>query len=173
MRVLDGLCVSLAILSGLVLVALIGLTFLDVILRYLFAAPILGATDVLQMGMVVVISLAFPFTWRTGGHIVVDLIPDWGLVALTRLRDLAVRTIAAAIFVILSWRAWVRAEDAEVFREATNLIEIPFQPLFWVLAAASAFQAIVLVVEAVRISTGLPLDFTVQGGVTGTNTSRG
>ena len=80
-KLVDSLCVALA--SSLrpgPRTALIGLTFVDVILRYLFAAPILGATDVLQMGMVVVISLAFPFTWRTGGHIVVDLhagLRDW------------------------------------------------------------------------------------------------
>ena len=153
--------------------ALIGLTFIDVILRYLFAAPILGATDVLQMGMVVVISLAFPFTWRTGGHIVVDLFPDYGLAALTRLRDLAVRMIALVIFVILSWRSWIRADTAELFHEATNMIEIPFQPLFWVLAAASAFQAIVLGVEALRIAAGLPLEFAARWQEAGTNTSRG
>ena len=62
MKLLDGLCAGLAVVSGLILLALIGLTFVDVVLRYIFSAPFLGATDLLQMGMVLVISLAFPFT---------------------------------------------------------------------------------------------------------------
>lgn len=157
MRFLDGLCAGLAVVSGLILLALIGLTFVDVVLRYIFSAPFLGAKDLLQMGMILVISLAFPFTWRIGGHIVVDLIPDYGIEALTNLRDLIVRLIGIAIFALLAWRAWVRAGDAALFHEATNMIEVPFQPFFWVLAIAAAFQALVLCVENVRIVGGLPL----------------
>ena len=78
MRVLDNLCVGFAMIAGLILFGLVGLTFLDVIMRYIFSSPIFGARDVLEMGMVVVISLGFPFTWRIGGHIVVDLLPDYG-----------------------------------------------------------------------------------------------
>ena len=98
MRFIDTLCVGLAVISGLVLIGLIGLTFFDVILRYIFSAPIFGARDVLEMGMVVVLSLGFPFTWRIGGHIVVDLLPDYGIRALTTMRDLIVRLIGIGIF---------------------------------------------------------------------------
>ena len=108
MRHLDTFCAWLAVFSGLILIALIGLTFFDVILRYIFSAPIFGARDLLEMGMVVVISLAFPFTWRAGGHIVVDLIPDYGLKVLTIMRDLVVRLIGVVIFTLLAWRAWIR-----------------------------------------------------------------
>ncbi len=162
MRLLDGLCAGFAVLSGLILLALIGLTFTDVVLRYLFSAPFLGAKDLLQMGMVVVISLAFPFTWRMGGHIVVDLIPDYGLEVLTRIRDLVVRLIGIFIFALLAWRAWIRADDAVLFNEATNMIEVPFSPFFLVLAIAAAFQAVVLCVESVRVVFGLPLGLAVK-----------
>ncbi len=162
MRLLDGICAVLAVVSGLILLALIGLTFVDVVLRYVFSAPYLGAKDLLQMGMVVVISLAFPFTWRIGGHIVVDLIPDYGLRALTATRDLVVRLIGIVIFALLAWRAWVRADDAVLFNEATNMIDLPFRPFFLVLAIAAAFQAVVLCVEGVRVVIGLPLDHAVK-----------
>ena len=154
MRTLDALCVWLAVLAGLILIALIGLTFADVIMRYVFASPIFGARDFLETGMVVVISLGFPFTWRIGGHIVVDLIPDYEIHALTVFRDLVVRLIGTGIFGILAWRCWLRADDAVLFNEATNMIEIPFQPFFWILAAASLFQSIILIVEAIRLITG-------------------
>ena len=161
MRILDSLCAVLALVSGLVLLALIGLTFVDVILRYIFAAPIPGAKDVLEMGMVVVVSLAFPFTWRIGGHIVVDLIPDYGLAALTTARDVVVRLIGIFIFGCLAWRAGVRSDDAVLFNEATNMIELPFSPFFIILAAASALQVVVLCVENLRLFAGASLAHTV------------
>ena len=162
MRALDTLCLLLAVVSGFILLILIGLTFADVVLRYIFAAPILGASDVLQIGMVLVIACAFPFTWRAGGHIVMDLIPDYGLEFLTRIRELAVRLIGIVIFALLAWQAWERSTDAALFNEATNMIEIPFEPFFQILATAAAFKVLVLGVEIVRILAGRSIDFTLR-----------
>ena len=157
MRHLDSVCAWLAVFSGLILVALISLTFFDVILRYIFSAPIFGARDLLEMGMVVVISLAFPFTWRAGGHIVVDLIPDYGIKFLTIARDLVVRLIGVVIFTLLAWRAWIRSDDAVLFTEATNMIGLPFSPFFIILAAGSTLQVVVLSVEIFHLLSGASL----------------
>ena len=157
MRYLDTFCAWLAVFSGLILVALIGLTFFDVILRYIFSAPIFGARDLLEMGMVVVISFAFPYTWRAGGHIVVDLIPDYGMKILTIARDLLVRLIGVLIFTLLAWRAWIRSGDAILFTEATNMIGLPFSLFFIILAAGSALQVIVLCMEIFRLFSGKSL----------------
>ena len=159
---LDRFCAGLAVFSGLILIALIGLTFFDVILRYIFSSPIFGARDLLEMGMVVVISLAFPFTWRAGGHIVVDLIPDYGLKILTIMRDVFVRLIGLSIFGLLTWRALIRSEDAVIFNEATNMIELPFNMFFIILAIGSALQVIVLCAEIVRLLMGSSLASSVS-----------
>ena len=108
MRYIDALCAWLAVFSGLILLAIIGLTFFDVVLRYVFSAPLFGARDLLEMGMVVVISLAFPLSWRIGGHIVVDLLPDYRIAIFTVIRDLFVRLIGIFIFGLLAWQSWVR-----------------------------------------------------------------
>ena len=157
MRHIDTVCACLAVFSGFILLALISLTFFDVILRYIFSAPIFGARDLLEMGMVVVISLAFPFTWRAGGHIVVDLIPDYGIKFLTIARDLVVRLIGVVIFTLLAWRACIRSDDAVLFTEATNMIGLPFSPFFIILAAGSALNVVVLSVEIYHLLSGVTL----------------
>lgn len=161
MRSVDTLCMGLAVFSGLILASIISLTFTDVILRYIFSTPIFGARDLLEMGMVLVLSLAFPFTWRAGGHIVVDLLPDYRIATLTVLRDLIVRLFGIGLFGLLAWQCWIRADDAVLFNEATNMIEIPFSPFFIVIAAASAWQVVVLCVECVRLVAGASLSLTV------------
>ena len=157
MRAIDSLCVVFAIIAGLILFSLIGLTFIDVIMRYIFSNPVFGARDVLEMGMVVVVALGFPFTWRIGGHIVVDLLPDYGFALLTIVRDLFVRLIGVTIFALLAWRAFLAAEDAALFNEKTNMIELPFQPFLWLLSFSSVFQAVVLLAESLRILLKLPI----------------
>ena len=157
MKPLDRLCAALAVLSGAVLLCLIALTFVDVVMRYLLSAPILGSKDLLEMGMVLVFAFALPFTWRMGGHIVVDLVPDYPLRGLTSARDVAVRSIGVFVFAVLAWQGWVRAEDAALFNEATNMIEIPFRPFFLALAGASAIQALVLCIETARLIAGRPV----------------
>ena len=174
MTLLDRVCAGLAVFAGLILFGLVGLTFLDVILRYVFSAPIFGARDVLEMGMVVVISLGFPFTWRMGGHIDVDLLPDYGVAYFTIARDLFVRVIGIAIFGLLAWRAWLTGEDAALFNEKTNMIELPFQPFFWLLAFASVFQTLVLLAESIRIVFKKPIShhFDLKGMEDGSATSQ-
>ncbi len=161
MRPLDGLCTALGVLSGLILLGLIGLTFADVVMRYVFSAPILGAKDLLQMGMVLVFAFALPLTWRTGGHIVVDLIPDYPIRGLTVARDVAVRLIGLFVFALLAWQAWLRADDAALFNEATNMIEAPFRPFFQALALAAAIHTLVLCVETTRLMTGRSVALTL------------
>ncbi len=161
MKPLDGLCAALAVLSGAILLCLIGLTFVDVVMRYVFSAPILGAKDLLQMGMVLVFAFALPLTWRMGGHIVVDLIPDYPLRGLTVGRDVAVRLIGLFIFAVLASQAWLRADDAALFNEATNMIEVPFRPFFQALAVAAAIQVLVLCVETAWLIAGRPVALTI------------
>ena len=68
-RWLDPVIRSLAIIAGAVLVGLVVLTFADVLMRYLFSAPIAGRQDIVEVGMVAVLSLAAPYAWRIGDHI--------------------------------------------------------------------------------------------------------
>ena len=67
---------------------------------------------------------------------------------------LIVRLIGIVIFGLLAWRCWLRADDAALFNEATNMVEVPFQPFFWILSAASLFQTIILIVECARLIGG-------------------
>lgn len=144
---------TLAIFAGLVLTFLVGLTFVDVVLRYVFSRPILGSKDILQMGMVLVVFLGAPFTWRAGGHIVVDLLPDYRKPALVKLRDVSVRLVVLLLFVLLTWQAWIRAEETALLGEATNMIELPYQPFFFAVLGAALFQSWILILEIIAIMT--------------------
>ena len=148
-KLIDQLTSLMAIVGGLVLVGLVALTFYDVILRYLFSAPLRGRQDIVEMGMVLTLMLAAPYTWRVSGHISVDLYENIPSRPLEVLRKLIVRLLVAAVFGLIAWRAVEAGEDAALFNEATNMILIPHLPFVRLIMAVAALHAVILIYEAV------------------------
>ncbi len=146
----------LAYLGGLAILWLMGLTVVAVVMRYVFNAPILGAQDISELSLVLVVFFALAYCGWTGGHIAVDLI---GLVlkpGVLRWTDTLVRVISGLLFVTLTWQTVRQGLDAFEFEEASNLVEIPHSPFFLVIASCSAVYALVLFVQAIRAARGIP-----------------
>ena len=153
-KLVDSVAKGFAIFAGMVLLLLVFLIFTDVFLRYLFSAPILGVEDTLQMGMVAVIFGSAPYVWRKAEHIVVDLLPEFKYARLRILRNLSIRLIIIGLMILLSWQAWIGADDAAFFGNATNMIEIPCEPFYWMIMISSAFHAMIVFIEAFCICMG-------------------
>lgn len=150
-RAIDRVVVYMAIGAGLVVAALVALTFADVILRYFFSAPLRGRQDLVEMGMVVAVLLAAPFTWRINGHIDVDLFKALPWRVAEKVRLIGIRLLAAAIFGVIGWMAWRGAEDAALFNEATNMILIPHRPFMLFIAAICVLHTALLLIECVAL----------------------
>ncbi|NNE81484.1 MAG: TRAP transporter small permease [Silicimonas sp.] len=146
---IDRLVTLMAIAAGLVLSGLVALTFFDVLMRYLVSAPLRGRQDIVEMGMVVVLMLSAPYTWRISGHISVDLYDALPFRSLEILRSLLVRVIVAALFALIAWRSVEALEDAALFNEATNMIQIPHTPFIWIILGSCLLHAAILVFETI------------------------
>ena len=157
-HVLDRFSLVLALASGVVLIGLVCLTFFDVTLRYLFSSPITGAQDLIAMGMVIVFFFALPLTSRVNGHIVVDLLPEFSNDYFNLLRDAFVKLLTLSIFGFLAWEGAIRAEESAIMGEATNMIEIPYRPFFYVLVVGCLVNAIILVFEIILLLFGERID---------------
>ena len=146
----------LAYLGGIVLLWLMGLTVVAVAMRYVFNAPILGAQDISELSLVLVVFLALAYCGWTGGHVAVDLISMFLKPEILRWTDSLVRAISGLLFVYVTWQTMRQGLDALEFGEASNLVEIPHFPFILVVAFGSAVYALVLFVQAVRVACGLP-----------------
>ena len=157
-HVLDCISLILALASGVVLIGLVCLTFCDVTLRYLFSSPITGAQDLIAMGMVIVFFFALPLTSRVNGHIVVDLLPEFSNDYFNLLRDAFVKLLTLSIFGFLAWEGAIRAEESAIMGEATNMIEIPYRPFFYVLVTGCLINSIILIFETALLLLGERID---------------
>jgi len=148
-RTIDRVVTLMALCAGLMVAALVALTFADVILRYFFSAPLRGRQDLVEMGMVLSILLAAPYTWRINGHIDVDLYKALPWHAAEKIRLIGIRLLVAAIFGIIAWMAWRGAEDAALFNEATNMILIPHRPFMLFIGIVCVIHTALLLTECV------------------------
>ena len=139
---------SLAYVAGAALLWLMLLTVVAVVMRYVFNAPILGAQDISELSLAVVVFLGIPYCGWTGGHVAVDLISS--VVGESRLRytDTLMRLFGAVLFAIVAWQAMRQGLDALEYGDATNLVDIPHHPFMFLMSFGWLLFAGVLLLQA-------------------------
>jgi len=139
---------ALALGAGIVLLGLLGLVLFDVVMRYALRLPFLGAYEMTELAMVLIVFLALPYCAATGGHVAVDVLSPVldrpGLRWLNALIHLA----GAALMLIIAWQATLYAMGSVARGEATNMLRIAKYPFELVTAACAAIFALVLLGQA-------------------------
>ena len=138
----------LGFLGGVTLFLLMGLTVVAVVMRYIFNAPILGAQDLSELSLVLVVFLGLPYCGWTRGHVAVDLISTFVPAARLRFTDAVVFFTSGVLFLYVAWQTWTQGLDALEYGDASNLVEIPYFPFFCVATLGTAVYAVVLFVQA-------------------------
>ncbi len=142
-----------ALASGLLLAGIMLLTTLDVALRYLANAPLFGAQELTELGMIALIVLAMPYCGATGGHIRVDVL-DRALGPTGRLvSDMITGLIGLAILGILVWRTVDKAVDAAEYDDLINMLAIPVWPFYGLIALGFAGYAVVIARDLIVLAT--------------------
>ena len=102
---------SLGIAASALLLAMMLLTFVDVVARYLFNRPIRGAFEVTELLLLVLIFAGLPLVSHADEHV------DDGLhrphAAGARVRGLDPRwcsAVCAAFMFLLAWQVWIKAD---------------------------------------------------------------
>ena len=142
-RVLNG--VGLLALAVLALV-----TVTDVVGRYVFNRPLLGALELSELMMVFLAFGCFAHTDLQNGHVDVDV-----LVARFSPRGRAAcetfaAILGAGLWGLIAWRTAMQAQKVRVVNEVTSNLSLPAHPFIWVAAIGSGAFALVLVIRAAR-----------------------
>lgn len=146
---------ALGVLAGFALLWLMALTVAAAVTRKVFLSPILGVFDLSELTLLVLVFLGLAYCGRTGGHISVDLIAGIAKPAILRVMDTVVRLCGGAFLLFVAWETVGRALDARAQHEATNMLFIQLYPYFLLVAAGFALYALVLIVQALRLASGV------------------
>ena len=126
-------------------------TFVGVIMRYVFASPILGSNEIIQLTSIALIMLAMPLAAQKEIHVRVDvfdkLIGGVGRFA----GDIFSRAVGTYILAMLGMRAWDKLLEVAEFGDSTNMLQIPIWPFYALLVLGAVLYAIVLVLQGIDI----------------------
>ena len=140
-------------LACITLFALMLMTFIDVVMRSAFNAPIEAATELTRMFMAIIVFSVLPVLSVRGEHIVVDLLDSWFKHPLAiRVRDGLMALICGGLLILPAQRVWVLAERARSYGDTTEYLQIPQAYIGWFIAAMTFVTAIGLIIHgAVRL----------------------
>ena len=119
------------------------MTCIDVVGRYLFNAPLNGATELTRLLMAGIIFAALPAVGLREDHVTVDLIDPIFPKFLLRVRQFFINFISMVILTVVSWRVWLLAKRAEQYGDRTEFLQIPVAPFVFFIAAMCALAAVV------------------------------
>jgi TRAP-type C4-dicarboxylate transport system permease small subunit len=140
--------------GGAMLLGLMGLTVVDVALRYLFNAPLYGARDVGKLMLLAMLALSVAYSARTGGQVVIEFFSHWMGPRLAAFSEAWARLAAIVMLAVLSWQLWLCGRSAAEFGEASLALGIPFGPFYTLLAVGMLLYAVVLAAELLLIIRG-------------------
>lgn len=142
----------LAAIACMALVFIMAVTFVDVVGRFVFNAPLTFAVELVRLGMGLLVLFGLAITTLNRGHISVDLIE--GLVSGFGRRILAsIAALSALVFITLvAWRLWDRGFQFLQDGLATQVLFLPVYPVVLLMAAAAAVAALIALLQVVRPS---------------------
>ena len=131
-----------AVLGGAasaILLAMMLLTVVDVVGRYVFNRPVRGAFEVTELMLLVLIFAGLPLVSYAEEHAVMDFI-DRLLAPRGRIRlERAVQGVCAAFMFLLARLVWLKADRIWAYRDATDVLRIVYGPFVYFMALTLAF----------------------------------
>lgn len=142
---------GLAALSVAALLIMMAVTFVSVVMRYLFNTPLLGNNEIVQLMAVSLAMLAMPYATQTDAHVRVDIL-DARIGRYGRfLGDILSRCLAGYVLIVLTYRAWLKMLDAARYGDATNMLQIPIWPFYGLIVAGMALYVLVLGLQLLEL----------------------
>lgn len=148
LQAVDRLTRSVALYGGgAVLAFLVTVLVVDVIGRYLLNAPLAGAMDLSIVALVLVVSASLAYAGRAGAHVTADMLTTIGSPRTERIAAVGIKVLAGLMTAVWSWRLWLTGGVAERLGEGTQLLNLPYGPIYKIMSVGVGLFSLVLVLE--------------------------
>ena len=133
----------LGVAASVILFGMMALTFVDVVLRYVFNRPLRGAFEVTELMLLVLIFAGLPLVSHADEHVTMDFIDRLlGPRARDALRR-AVEAGCAALMFFLTWLMWLKAGTIAGYGDTTDVLKILVGPFVYFMAAMIALAGLI------------------------------
>jgi len=135
--------------AALLLMLMMGVTFIDVIGRYAFNSPLDGAFELTQVMLALLVFSGLPLVCRSEEHVSVTLLTDRLPPRLQSLHAILINLICGTLLMALAWRLLHRADRLVAYGDVTTFYRLPLGPVATVMAILAAISALFLITNAI------------------------
>ncbi|PYM43726.1 MAG: TRAP transporter small permease [Candidatus Rokuibacteriota bacterium] len=140
----------LGVAASAILLAMMLLTVVDVVARYVFSRPLRGAFEITELMLLVLIFAGLPLVSFADEHAVMDfidrLLGPRGQGWLER----AVQLVNAGFMFLLTWLVWRKADRIWAYRDATDVLRIVYGPFVYFMAVTLALACVIHLYKVVE-----------------------
>ena len=140
----------LAVVVCAMLMALMALTFADVIGRYLFNSPIPGTAELTELGMGILIFAGLPLATASRGQITVSLFDRLIPASLLPVLDGLIALFSTVVLGVFAWRIGADAAYRGGFGDMTTYLHLPVAPFAWFMSAMALLSLVLTLVQAIQ-----------------------
>ena len=128
-RLFQWLQFPLRRIAEISLAAMMLLTVVDVLGRYVFHFPVAGSVELTEMLMVAVIFAGIPLATAAHAHVAVDLVTMTLGPRARRVQQAASHLLALCASLLFGVVSWDRALSAHEFQDQTTILSLPLAPM--------------------------------------------
>ncbi len=125
------------------IVMMMFLTFVDVLLRYLFTRPVSGSFELTEYLMVICVSLTLAYCAVLKGHVKVDIVVSLFSARVQEVIRSIVTLLGSIFFLLLTWQSAVQAENIRMSGTFSTVLHLPVFPFVWILFIGNALLSMV------------------------------
>lgn len=134
---------ALSVICGLMLLAMMAVTLLDVLGRYVFNSPLQGATELTALLLVSTIFIGLPAVCLDEENVTVDMLTDHMPAWIHPARRALMRLLSAVVLGLVSWRLYAYGHDLASYGETTVSLRLPVAPFAYLCSATTAVAGLI------------------------------
>ncbi|MDT8343889.1 MAG: TRAP transporter small permease subunit [Thermohalobaculum sp.] len=135
-------------LIAVFMIAMVALTFVDVIGRRLVGKPIYGANDITEHLMALVVFSGLPLVTAAAAHLTVDILDKLVMAPWMRWWRILASVLVAVVLGLLAWLFVRQGLTVSAISEVSQALRVPRAPLYFFMAASCALSAMASLVVA-------------------------
>ena len=129
----------LARVAAVIMAFLALMTFSDVLARYLFNRPFSFSVETAELSMGLLVYFGMGLTTHENGHVRVDALTLKLGERARAVVDVFTSLVSLVFLAVLVWRLWLRALVLYEKHDVSQVLNLPFWPVAFAMAAASVF----------------------------------
>ncbi len=140
----------LGVFVALAAFAMMLVTCIDVVGRYVFTAPLPGAVEINELLLGLMVFGALPLVTAGREHVSIGLLDGLFRGPADRVRQILLNLVSGAVIGITAYRLWLKADELAANGDTTLYLRIPAAPFGYFMSLAAGVTTVILLVAVVR-----------------------